>query len=407
MAASRASEGHVRLYDTMSGTKRTFVTEGDVRLYVCGVTPYDTTHVGHARTYLVFDVLVRHLIHHGLRVNYVQNITDVDDSILKRAAELEEPYDELGDRYTAVYMEDLADLGMIPAGAYPRATQAIPEIQQVIARLLETGHAYRVDGDVFFRVARVETYGELSRLERAEMLAIEAEQDAHTIDDVRKDDPLDFLLWRRAHGSGPSWPSPWGAGRPGWHVECSTLALRHLGAQVDIHGGGADLVFPHHEAEIVQSEAFTNVRPFARFWVHVAMARLGGEKMAKSKANMVFVRDLLARYPADAVRLYVLGTHYREPLDFDEEEVRAATGLAARLSRAARVPVPRASGSQGRAFTVRFVERLDDDLDTPGAIAVLRELGDLVLDRRDATLESRRTLRTLAARLGLSLEAGR
>jgi cysteinyl-tRNA synthetase len=190
-------------------------------------------------------------------------------------------------------------------------------------------------------------------------------------------------------------------------VECSTLALRHLGPQVDIHGGGADLVFPHHEAEIAQSEAFTDVRPFARFWVHVAMARLGGQKMAKSKANMVFVRDLLARHPADAVRLYLLGTHYRDPLDFDEEEVRAATGLAERLSRAARVRPGRAAGSQGRAFTVRFVERLDDDLDTPGAIAVLRELGDLLLDRRDATLDSRRALRTLAGRLGLSLEVAR
>jgi cysteinyl-tRNA synthetase len=394
----------VRLYNTLSGAKQRFTADGDVSLYVCGVTPYDTTHVGHARTYLVFDVLVRHLIHQGLRVNYIQNVTDVDDSILKRAAELDEPYDELGDRYTAVYMEDLAALGMIPATAYPRATDAIPEIREVIGRLLARGHAYRVDGDVFFRVASIGTYGELSRLERHEMLDVEAEQDAPTVDDDRKDDPLDFLLWRGDDGAGPAWPSPWGEGRPGWHVECSTLALRHLGAQIDIHGGGADLVFPHHEAEIAQSEAVTGVRPFVRFWVHVAMARLDGEKMAKSRGNMVFVRDLLERYPADGLRLYILGKHYREPLDFEEEELVVSTELAARLARSARVPAARKEGDEeGSSFMTRFVARLDDDLDTPGAIAIVRELADGLLDRKP-TFRAQRTLRTLAARLGLQLE---
>jgi L-cysteine:1D-myo-inositol 2-amino-2-deoxy-alpha-D-glucopyranoside ligase len=396
----------VRLYNTLTRAKEPFSSDGTVTLYVCGVTPYDTTHLGHARTYVVFDVLVRHLMNHGMTVDYVQNITDVDDSILARAAQLDESFEELGDRYTAVYLEDVAALGMLPARAYPRATEAIPEIQELIRRLLATGHAYRVDGEVFFSVGSIPTYGELSRLDRARMLEIETAQDGSTVADARKRDPLDLLLWRVAAPDEPAWVSPWGPGRPGWHIECSALALRHLGKQVDVHGGGSDLVFPHHEAEIAQSEAVTGVRPFVRYWVHVEMARLHGEKMSKSRGNMVFVRDLLASHPPDGVRLYLLAAHYRAPLDYDEGSLRECSSAARRLATAARVRAS-TTGSEEEAdsWQRRFVAALDDDLDTPTATGVLGDMADVVLEGGHASYQMRRTLRSLAGRLGLSLEA--
>jgi L-cysteine:1D-myo-inositol 2-amino-2-deoxy-alpha-D-glucopyranoside ligase len=395
----------MRLFNTLGGRLEKFTSAKEVSLYVCGVTPYDTTHVGHARTYLVFDVLIRHLMSKGSRVHYVQNITDVDDSIVARAAQLKEPYDELGDRYTGVYMEDVAALGMIPARAYPRATEAIPEMQELIRRLLATGHAYRIGGDVFMSIADVATYGELSRLDRAQMLDIEAQQDGSTVGDKRKRDPLDLLLWRRIDDSDPRWESPWGPGRPGWHIECSTLAIKHLGRQIDIHGGGEDLAFPHHEAEIAQAEAVTGVRPFVRFWVHVAMVHLGGEKMSKSDGNMVFVRDLLQLYPADALRLYLLSVHYRSVFDFDEQELRSWAVAAAELSQAAHLAADRGQPEEMEPapLRARFDHALDSDLDTPSAIAVLSELAAEVGGAKGH--RAQRLLRRLAARLGLSLEA--
>lgn len=394
----------MRLFNTLSRTVEEFNATRGVGLYVCGVTPYDTTHVGHARTYLVFDVLVRHLMHLGHRVDYVQNITDVDESIVERARHLDESYRSLGQRYTAIYMEDLAALGILPASAYPRATEAIAEMQEVIRRLLATGHAYRAGGDVYLRVSSLEHYGELSRLSRDEMLEIEARQDGSTIEDERKQDPLDLLLWRAAREDGPSWDSPWGQGRPGWHIECSTLALKHLGKRLDIHGGGSDLVFPHHEAEIAQSEAASGTRPFARFWVHVAMARLEGHKMSKSEGNMVFVRDLLARWSADALRLYLLSTHYREPLDFEEAGLAPAAQLAHDLSRVAHAPVEHPGRAEAWIpWRRKFDDALENDLDTGVAIDALRDLAR-ALEQQEMTYRGRAELRALAARLGLSLE---
>ena len=395
----------MQLFNTLGARLEEFTSSKEVSLYVCGVTPYDTTHVGHARTYLVFDVLIRHLINKGLRVNYIQNITDVDDSIIARAADLNEPYDELGDRYTGIYMEDVAALGMIPARAYPRASESIPEMQELIRRLLATGHAYRTGGDVFMSIADVPTYGELSRLDRAVMLDIESKQDGTTVGDERKKDPLDVLLWRRIDDSGPRWESPWGPGRPGWHIECSTLAIKHLGRQIDIHGGGSDLVFPHHEAEISQSEAVTGQRPFARFWVHVAMVYLRGQKMSKSDGNMVFVRDLLRRYPADALRLYLLSVHYRSVFDFDEEELRSWAAVASELSGAARLPTGRGQPDEMDPHPLRrrFDYALNSDLDTSSAVAALTELAAEVGGSKSH--QAQRLLRKLAARLGLSLEA--
>ncbi len=394
----------MRLFNTLGGRLEEFTSSEEVSLYVCGVTPYDTTHAGHARTYLVFDVLIRHLMNKGLKVRYIQNLTDVDDSIVARAAQLGEPYDELGDRYTGVYMEDVATLGMIPARDYPRASEAIPEMQELIRRLLATGRAYRINGDVFMSIADVATYGELSGLGRAQMLDVEARQDGSTVGDDRKRDALDLLLWRRIDEPGPRWESPWGPGRPGWHVECSTLAIKYLGRQIDIHGGGGDLIFPHHEAEIAQSEAVTGLRPFARFWVHVAMVHLGGQKMSKSDGNMVFVRDLLRHYPADALRLYLLSAHYRTVFDFEKEELRSWVDAASELSKAARLTAQRATPDDLDLAPLqrRFDHALDSDLDTPSAIAALRELADVIDDSKSH--RAQRLLRRLAARLGLSLE---
>lgn len=398
----------MRLFNTLTRSNDPFDPVNPVTLYVCGITPYDTTHLGHARTYLHFDILARHIAHHGSRVDYVQNITDVDESILKRAHETGVSYRELGDRYIGIYLEDVAAMGLLPARAYPRATGSIEQMQEIIRRLLADGFAYEVEGDVFFRVSRRPGFGHLSRLPRAAMLEAEADQDGSTVDDPRKEDALDFVLWRASEPSAPSWDSPWGPGRPGWHIECSALAMQHLGPQIDIHGGGSDLVYPHHECEIAQSEAVSGRHPFARCWVHVEMVRRGGEKMSKSDGNMVFVRDLLQRYSADALRLYLLGTHYRTPLDFDESALARQEEVAARVAGAASTKVRSASTPDAELADViaAFDEALDDDLDTPRAIQILEELSATITssaaDERLA-YGARRALRSFSSRLGLQL----
>ncbi len=385
----------MRLYNTLSRETEPFAPDGDVRLYVCGVTPYDTTHLGHARTYLVFDVLVRHLRASGHTVRYVQNVTDVDDSILAKAKEAGEDYKALGERYAAIYFDDVRELNMLAADAYPRATEGIEEMVEAVRGLVDAGHAYAADGDVFLRVAAAEGYGKLSRLQRERMLEIEATQDGTTVDDPRKEDPLDILLWRGSAEGEPAWEGPWGPGRPGWHIECSTLAQIYLGSTIDIHGGGTDLVFPHHEAEIAQAELASGESPFARFWVHTGMVTLHGEKMSKSDGNMVFVRDLLEEHSADAVRLYLLRTPYRESLDFDPDALERAGRDAATIAEAAAEAGPAATvGEAGAAV----IEALDDDLDTPRAVDALVELAD----RGDAPPAEIHRLAT--ERLGLRLE---
>ncbi len=395
------------LFNSLTRSIEPFEPVTPVTLYVCGVTPYDTTHLGHARTYLLFDILGRHIAHLGARVDYVQNITDVDESILKRAAELEISYKELGDRYIGIYLEDVAALGLLPARQYPRATGSIEQMQELIRRLVADGNAYEVEGDVFFRVNTRSTFGDLSRLPRDAMLQVEATQDGSTVDDPRKEDALDFVMWKRSAPGEPSWDSPWGPGRPGWHIECSTLALQFLGPQIDIHGGGNDLVYPHHECEIAQSEAVTGRKPFARFWVHVDMVRLEGEKMSKSEGNMVFVRDLLRSHSPDALRLYLLSTHYREPLDFDEQALARQERVAGTIARAASTPVRSAStpGAELADVIADFDRALDDDLDTPRAVRIIEDLAASITSTTGdgVAYGARRALRSLSSRLGLQL----
>jgi len=355
------------LVDTLSGAPRP-IPDGAVKLYVCGVTPYDTTHLGHAFTFVQFDVLVRALRWLGRDVLYVQNVTDIDDSILQRARKLGVDWRQLGHEQTIRYRADMRALNVRDPDHFVRATDAMPTIVELVGRLVAEGAAYRVDGgSVFFRVASAATYGELSRLSRAEMLAIASQQDDADVDDPRKEDPLDFALWKGWTGRSdePSWESPWGRGRPGWHVECSALCYKYLGEQVTVHGGGADLVYPHHESEIAQSERATGVRPFVQLWLHTAMVHLDGAKMSKSLGNMVFVRDLLGQYTPDAIRLLLLGHHYRTVWEWSTTEMETAAGLAERLAIAA--GEPDYAGQAGTAFRAA----LEDDLNTPRAIEAL------------------------------------
>ena len=360
-----------------------------VTLYVCGVTPYDTTHLGHARTFLVFDVLVRLLEARGMRVRYAQNVTDIDESILQRADRDGVDWRALGRREERKFLEDMRRLGWRRPDAMPHATRELADMRTLIARLLRKRDAYRLDGSVYFDVARDRRYGELSRLSSSRMRRILAAQDDAALDDPRRRDPIDFALWRKVP-SGPTWPSPWGRGRPGWHLECSAMALRHLGPQIDIHGGGSDLIYPHHENEIAQSESASGKRPFVGWWVHPAPVRLGGTKMSKSLGNMVFVRDALTVTTPQALRLYLLDAHYRRPFDHDEDALARARERADRLTRdlgRGRVG-PLASNRATRAV----LEALDDDLDTKRAIRVLERAAARADDKVSLRLIARKIL---------------
>jgi L-cysteine:1D-myo-inositol 2-amino-2-deoxy-alpha-D-glucopyranoside ligase len=379
----------VLLSDTLTSARQP-LPEGPVKLYVCGVTPYDTTHVGHAFTFVQFDALVRAMrwLEPERQVTYVQNVTDVDDSILMRARKLQTDWRTLGDEQTAQYCADMRNLNIADPTHFVRATAAMETIRRLVERLVDDEAAYVVNGgSVFFRVGSSPTYGELGKLSRAQMLEIAGQQDDADVDDPRKEDPLDFALWKGWSGreDEPCWRSAWGPGRPGWHVECSAVCHQYLGKQLTIHGGGADLVFPHHESEIVQSERATGVRPFVRIWMHVAMVWMDGAKMSKSLGNMVFIKDLVPKYSADAIRLYLLGHQYRQAFEWSLAELDDAATRAQRLSLAARQP-----DSGGPAAREAFAAALADDLDTPRAIEALETT-------------SGQPLRELAAVLGLTL----
>ena len=398
----------LQLYNTLSRTAEPFRPVGEpVRVYVCGVTPYDTTHLGHAFCYVSFDVLMRYLRFLGHDVRYIQNITDIDNDILRRSRELGEPWDELGDRNVAIHQRSLDALAVEPPERYPRATEAISTIVEIVTDLVNRGHAYVADGNVYFRVSSDPEYGKLSRLGPQEMAALLDEAGDPT-DDPRKEHPLDFLLWQAAKPDEPTWPSPWGPGRPGWHIECSAMAIRDLGETLDVHGGGGDLVYPHHECEIAQSESWTGQRPFARTWMHVGMLRMDGEKMSKSLGNMVFVEPLLETFSPEAVRLYLSSAHYRGVLEYDEVALKAADQLVGRLREAAALPAEGGSDPplDPEPYHSRFVAAMDDDLDTPAAIAGLRDLADAILAAGPAgnpVDAAQSELRTQAGILGIPL----
>ena len=408
----------LRLFDARRGELVPFapIGAGPIGLYVCGVTPYDTGHLGHAFTYLAFDVLHRYLEYLGHPVTYIQNLTDVDDDMLRRARELGEHYLALGERNLATFLTEMAALNWLPPDHLPRATQHVPEMVAMIERLVAGGHAYVAEGHVYYSVTSWPTYGELSRLSRDEMLPVALERGSRPEMPGRRD-PLDFVLWQPSLSGEPAWDSPWGAGRPGWHIECSAMSTTYLGPHFEIHGGGADLAFPHHESEIAQTEAATGERPWVEFWMHAGMLRLDDEKMSKSLGNLVLVRDLLQTYSGDAIRLYLVGHHYRDELAYREADLEAAAVEASRLRQACRVAEliepaapaaadPETLGPDVRELRRRFLAAIDDDLDTPAAIPELLALAGLALDASEPAqrAEAGWMVRELGARvLGLRL----
>jgi len=395
----------MKVYNTLSGQKEEFSPQTDeVRMYVCGVTPYDHCHIGHAMSYIVFDVIRRYLRFRGYKVKYVQNVTDIDDKIIDRANKLGIPPGELAEKYTNSYFEDMDALNIERADIYPRATEEIPKIIEVIQGLIDKGYAYPAGGSVYFRVRNDPDYGKLSHRSLEAMRAAEGAMGSE-----EKEDPMDFALWKASKPGEPWWESPWGKGRPGWHIECSAMSLRYLGDTLDIHGGGQDLVFPHHENEIAQSESFTGVKPFVKYWLHNGLVQLGEDKMSKSLGNLITIKQALAKYSPDAIRIFILSSHYRSPLKYSEEGLEAAERGAERLQRAISRYEPDSTGEplDAGAFQQRFIEATDDDFNTPQALAVLFDLANAINQAGDAGViftDAQDTLISLARRvLGFKL----
>lgn len=361
----------LHIYNTLSRKKELFtpIEPGKAGLYVCGITIYDYCHVGHARTYVAFDVINRYLRFLGYDVTYVRNITDVDDKIIKRAAENNESCDALTERFTQAMHADFTALGLMPADIEPRVTTHMAEIIALIETLVAKGYAYvAADGDVLFDVSKYEAYGELSQ-QNLQMLQSGSRVEVAD----NKDDPLDFVLWKGAKPGEPFWQSPWGNGRPGWHIECSAMSAKHLGEHFDIHGGGSDLQFPHHENEIAQSTC-AHGHKYVNTWVHTGMVQVDKEKMSKSLGNFFTVKDVLAEYNAEAVRYFLLSSQYRSQLNYSAENLTQAHAALGRLYTALRNVTPSHSIDLNSPYVVRFKAAMDDDFNTPEALPVLFEL---------------------------------
>ena len=370
----------IKIYNTLSRKKENFETlePGKVRMYVCGVTVYNKAHVGHAMSALVFDIIRRYLEYRGYQVKHVVNFTDVDDKIINRANQLSMDPFALAEGYIIEFQKQLGELNVEPATANPRATRTIPQIIQMIEGLDELGYAYAAGGDVYFRGTKDADYGKLSGRKIEDMQA-----GARIEVGELKENPMDFAMWKAAKPGEPAWDSPWGQGRPGWHIECSAMNLAHLGEQIDIHGGGNDLIFPHHENEIAQTESYTQ-KPFARYWVHNGMLQLGGEKMSKSLGNLVTIEDFLAKHDADVMRLMVLNSGYRNPLTFNDEVIEQTERALERLKSALRPALPGAKGVSEEAVQAlgkrageakeSFLAAMGDDFNTSGGLSNVFEL---------------------------------
>jgi L-cysteine:1D-myo-inositol 2-amino-2-deoxy-alpha-D-glucopyranoside ligase len=395
------------IYNALTQTKEPFAAQGDtVSVYVCGITPYDTTHLGHMFTYASFDTLIRYLEFQGHTVHYVQNVTDIDDDILRKAKEVGENWQALVNRWTAHFIRDLKELNVRPPDHYPRATGVIGGIITIVEQLLAAGVAYQANGSVYFQVAKWPEFGELSRLDYPEMLST-ANERGNNPNDPNKRDPLDFVLWQAQAPGEPAWDSPWGLGRPGWHIECTAMSTRFLGLPIDFHGGGGDLIFPHHECEIAQSEAGLGERPFVRFWMHTAMVRHEGEKMSKSLGNLIMIRDLLNEgWRPNAIRLYLANHHYREAWSHSAEELAQAAQLAESWEAAVKAPSGSGEAMAAKPFADAFSAALDDDLDSPAAVGVLTELAEAILaagERGQDVRNAKWKLRTRSAIFGVCL----
>jgi len=375
----------LRVYNTLARRKEEFIpgTPGLVSIYVCGVTPYDYAHLGNARPPVFWDMVRRYLRSLGYQVRLVTNFTDIDDKIIVRARERGQDPLALATEFSRIYLEDLGRLGVARADAYPRVTENIPEIIGLIEQLVARGHAYEIEGDVYFSISSYPAYGKLSRRTEEEM-----EAGARVEVDTRKKHPMDFALWKAAKQSEPAWDSPWGPGRPGWHIECSALSLKYLGPDFDMHGGSDDLIFPHHENEIAQSEAATG-RPFVRYWLHTAFVTVDGNRMGKSMGNLRSIREMIEAFPPRVIRFWLLGTHYRQQISFSQESLESAARGLERLEQSRRVlsgilqhePLPGATGPAAGSLTEaaavchdQFQTAMDDDFNTAVALAALHEL---------------------------------
>ena len=394
----------LKVYTTLTRRKEEFtpIRAGEVGMYVCGPNLYGPSHVGHAMSYIVFDVIRRYLAYRKFHVTYVQNFTDIEDRIIETAREEGTSIQALAARYSERFLHEMDALGIARASRYPRATEAIPKMIEIIRGLIDRRLAYAAEGDVFFRVAAFQGYGRLSGRSLDEMQA-----GARIEVDARKEHPMDFALWKAAKPGEPAWDSPWGGGRPGWHIECSAMSIAYLGEQFDIHGGGQDVIFPHHENEIAQSEGFTGKSPFVRFWVHNGLLRLtdGEEKMTRHLGNIVSIREALERYHPDTIRVFVLSSHYRSPTTWSEDALSAAARGAERLRTAlenaetlltggARAgtgesEVARVLGTAAASTRPRFEAAMDDDFNTPGALAALFDLASAINRVTDAAAKGR------------------
>ncbi|HEY62668.1 MAG TPA: cysteine--tRNA ligase [Anaerolineae bacterium] len=403
----------IQIYNTLTRKKERFdpLEPGKVSMYVCGPTVYDKAHVGHAMSVIVFDIIRRYLEYRGYNVRHVMNYTDVDDKIIQRAHQLKVDPLLLAEKYINEFNHHLTDLNVLPATVFPRATREMDSIIKMVKGLIDKGHAYEVDGNVYFIVDSDPEYGKLSGRKLEDMQA------GNRIDiDRRKRNPMDFALWKASKPGEPAWDSPWGKGRPGWHIECSAMNLHHLGEQIDIHGGGNDLIFPHHENEIAQMECFTG-KPFAKYWVHNGMLQLSGEKMSKSVGNLITIEEFLGKYEADVLRMMILNSSYRSPLTYNDETIGHAQRALERLRSALRPAISGANGEPPEALIEQiertrkgFIENMDDDFNTAGALRVFFELVRAINQARDegASQEAlemgQSLLRKLTGVLGLRLD---
>ena len=395
----------MKIHNTLSGKTEDFeALDGKVNMYVCGITPYSASHIGHAMMSVIFDVVRRYLEFKGYDVRHIQNFTDIDDKMILAANSTGIDVADLAESNITDYLAEMDALNVARAHEYPRATAEIGKITEIIAKLIEKGYAYPVSGDVYFRVNRDEDYGKLSHRDLDGLIA-----GARVEVNERKEDAMDFALWKSQKPGEPAWDSPWGMGRPGWHIECSAMAIKYLGSSIDIHGGGRDLIFPHHENEIAQSESFTDEVPFSRFWMHNGMLRLGEDKMSKSIGNIVTVGEALSSYSPDALRLFFLSSHYRAPLLYTEANVAGQERALERLKNAVR---PASAASVGSTIDVspakaQFVEAMDDDFNTPRALAAMFDLAREINRGKDEgadVLGAQDTLRELSGVLGISLD---
>jgi cysteinyl-tRNA synthetase len=395
----------MKITNTLSGQKEEFIPQGDeVKMYVCGITPQSEAHIGHAMSYINFDAIRRYLKFRGYKVKCVQNFTDIDDKIINKAAALGVSISELAERNMAEFMKDMDALNVSRMDLYPRATQEIPKIIEMVQGLVDRGYAYPAEGSVYFRVTKLADYGKLAHRTLDQMMA-----GARIEPGDEKENPMDFVIWKTAKPGEPSWDSPWGKGRPGWHIECSAMSLKYLGETLDIHGGGADLIFPHHENEIAQSESFTGKKPFVKYWMHNGLLRLGEEKMSKSIGNIISIKEALSKYSSDALRIFILGSHYRSPLTYSQETVEAAEKGAERLRQALEAGTAGAKQADfdAGAYRQRFLEAMDDDFNTPQALAVLFDMARELNRLRDEGCDisaGQELLRVLGGVLGLTFK---